>query len=124
MNSTAPATHDPPLNRTRLGLPASLFRHDRVIRAAAGRWLRKDDQQRDHGERRYHQQLVIVDVSNHLRLLRNHCIQRGASGGRNWIPELRDDRICKGLERGEHVLHLTAEIGRDSSLGVDPNDAG
>src|SRR5258705_13775643 len=35
-------------------------------------------------------------------------------------PGLADD----GFECGEHVLRLPAEIGRESSLGVDPNDAG
>jgi Protein of unknown function (DUF2924) len=35
---------------------------------------------RDHDERRDHQQLVIVDVSNDLRLLRDHGVECGASG--------------------------------------------
>jgi Protein of unknown function (DUF2924) len=37
---------------------------------------------RDHDERRDHQQLVIVDVINDLRLLRDHGVECGASGAR------------------------------------------
>jgi hypothetical protein len=40
-----------------------------VIRAATGRLL-EDDEQRDHNERRNHQQFEIVDVRNDLGLPR------------------------------------------------------
>jgi hypothetical protein len=44
--------------------------------------------QRDHRKRRDHQQLIIVDVSNDLRLLRDHGVELGAPGGGRGIPEL------------------------------------
>ena len=51
-----------------------------MIRADASRFL-EDDEQRDHGKRRDHQQLVIIDVSDDLRLLRDHAVKCGAAGG-------------------------------------------
>ena len=57
--------------------------------ATVGR-LPEDDKQRDRGERRDHQQLVVVDIGNDLRLLRDHGVERGAAGGGQRVPELRD----------------------------------
>jgi len=56
----------------------ALFHHDRVIRAAPAGRLLEDDEQREHGERRDHQQLVVVYVSDDLRLLGDDGIERGA----------------------------------------------
>jgi hypothetical protein len=46
--------------------------------------------QRDHDERRDHQHLVIVDVSNDLRLPRDHGVECGACGG--WWTDSRTAR--------------------------------
>src|SRR5712671_5505358 len=67
------------------------FHGDRVIPTAAGRLL-EDEEQRDHGERRDHQQLEIIDICNDLGLRRDHGIEGGASAIRGRIPELRDGR--------------------------------
>jgi hypothetical protein len=72
-----------------------LFNDERVILTApAGRPL-ENDEKRDHGERRDHQQLEIVDVSNDLRLVRDHRVECGASGGGERIPELLDHRVLE-----------------------------
>jgi hypothetical protein len=48
---------------------SSLFRDERMIRTAAGGRPLEHDEERNHEERRDHQQLVIIDVSNDLGLL-------------------------------------------------------
>jgi hypothetical protein len=77
-----------------------------VIRAAAWRFL-EDHEQRDHGKCRDHQQLIIVDVSDDLRLLRDHSIECGAAGSRQGIPELCDRRI---LERAVHCRDVLRDL--------------
>ena len=54
------------------------FHCERVIITAAVR-LPEDDKQRDHGECRDHQQLVIINIGNDLRLLRDHGVECGAT---------------------------------------------
>jgi hypothetical protein len=85
-------------------LQMSFYRDRMVLAAAVGRLL-EDDEQRDHGERRDHQQFVIIDVCNDLRLLRDHGIECGASGGGKRIPELCDGWIGEVSVYGGDVLH-------------------
>ena len=77
-----------------------------MIRADASRFL-EDDEQRDHGKRRDHQQLVIIDVSDDLRLLRDHAVKCGAAGGGEGIPKLCDRRI---LERAVHCRDVLRDL--------------
>jgi hypothetical protein len=71
------------------------FNDERVILTApAGRPL-KNDEKRDHGERRDHQQLEIIDVRNNLRLPRDHGVECRASGIGSGIPELLDHRVLE-----------------------------
>jgi hypothetical protein len=63
-----------------------------ILTAAVGR-LPEDDEQRDYGECRDHQQLVIINVGDDLRLLRDHGVECGATGGGERIPELCDGWI-------------------------------
>ena len=53
----------------------SSFHSQRMTSTAAGGRPLENDEQRNDDKRRDHQQLVIVDVGNDLRLLRNHGIQ-------------------------------------------------
>ena len=68
----------------------------------------EDDEQRDHGERRDHQQLVVVDVGDDLRLPRDDGIERGASGRGQRIPELCDRGI---IERAGHCRDILRDVG-------------
>ena len=62
-----------------------------VLRARMGGLL-EDGEQRDHGERCDHQQFVVVDVGDDLRLLRNHGVERRPPSFAGGIPELCDGR--------------------------------
>jgi hypothetical protein len=48
----------------------------------------EDDQQRDYGDRRKHQQLVIVDIRDDLRLLSDQGVERRPPGSGDRIEEL------------------------------------
>ncbi len=74
-----------------------------MIRTTARRLL-KHEKQRDHGKRRDHQQLVIVDVSNDLRLLRDHGVERGTASGGQRIPELCDRWALQRPVQRRYVL--------------------
>jgi hypothetical protein len=93
-----------------------------------GRFL-KHQKQWDHGKRRDHQQLVIVDVSNDLRLLRDHGIERGAARGGQWIPKLCNGRALeRSIHRGnvlpllvvgranENPISITFRVERNSAM--------
>ena len=58
----------------------------------------EDYQQRQHGDRCDHQQFVIVDIGNHLRLLRDDSVERGATGVLT-LDELLIDPIVQLLMR-------------------------
>src|SRR6202050_4374259 len=73
--------------------------------AAPGSRLREDDEQGQHGDHRDHQKLVVVDVSNDLRLLRDHGVESGASGCGERRPELPDAWIVECPVDGCDVLH-------------------
>jgi len=75
------------------------FPQDRVTAAVAGGPL-KDDEKRDDDQRGDHQQLVIVDIGDDLRLLRDH----GIDGGGERIPELGNGRVLKDSIDGRDVL--------------------
>ena len=53
-------------------------------------------------------QLVIVDVSNDLRLLRDYGVERGAASGGQGIPELSDRWA---LERPVHPRDVLRDVG-------------
>ena len=72
--------------------------------AATGSLL-EDDEQREHGQRRDHQQLVVVDVRDDLRLTRNERVEGGTAGGCNGIQELRDRRLLEGAIDRADVCH-------------------
>src|SRR6202042_558713 len=82
-------SHDALLVRfkIRVGLLDEMsFQFQRVLLIAAVRRSLENDEQWDHEERRDHQQLVIVDVGDDLRLLRDHGVATGASGCGDRIP--------------------------------------
>ena len=100
-----------------------------ILAAPAGRAL-EDNEQRDHGERRDHQQLVIVDIGNDLRLLRDRGVERGASGCGEWIPKTRDAWVGENPIDGSDVLHDVGVVNlrvlyqqavhhRDADAGAD-----
>src|SRR5579875_911212 len=51
--------------------------------------LPEHDKQRNNGERRKHQELVVVDIGDDLGLLRDQRVQRRASGIGQRIQESR-----------------------------------
>ena len=71
-------------------------------------------QQRQHGERRDHQKLIIVDIGDDLRLLGDDCVECGAAGGGQRIPEMRDVGVFQGAIDRCYVLRDVGVIG----LGV------
>jgi len=76
-----------------------------LIRAATCGRLLEDDEQRDHGEGRDHQQLVIVDIGNDLRLPRVTMASSAARpAGGNRIPEPCDHRVIELPIDGRDVL--------------------
>jgi hypothetical protein len=50
---------------------------------AAACWLREEQKQRKHSDVHDQQQLVVMDVSNDLRLLRNNRVERSRSRERD-----------------------------------------
>src|ERR1700730_9695415 len=111
--------------------PATLqmsFHRDRMTLIAAVGRLLEDDEQRDHSERRDHQQFVIVDVGDDLRLLRDHGVECGASGGCKRIPELCDGWIGEDSVHGGDVLHdfgvVHLRVARQQSVNYRDADTG
>src|SRR5215471_11347975 len=72
--------------------PTSFHRYDMTGTVRCARLL-EDEDQRKRRERRDHQQLVIVDIGDDLRLTRDQGVKRGASCGANRVQELRDRRM-------------------------------
>src|SRR4051794_13164999 len=81
----------------------SVHREGVILTATMGRWL-EDDEKGDHDERRDHQQLVIVDVSDDLRLASDHGVECGTSGGSERTPKPRYHRILEHPVDGSNVL--------------------
>ena len=84
------------------------FHDERVVLAGTVGRLLEDDEQRDHDERRDHQQLEIVDIGDDLRLPRDHGIERGATCVGKWIPELCDGRA---FEHPVHSCDVRNDVG-------------
>jgi hypothetical protein len=99
--------------------PATSFHDDRVIVTAAGR-LFEDQEQRDHGEGRDHQQLEIIDMRNDLGLRRDHGIEGGASNPTSvaFAIEIRSRMAARpGSKRHDRFpLRETAHYAREKAL--------
>jgi hypothetical protein len=76
-----------------------------MIRALAASRRAESDEQRNHGDRRNHQKLVVVDVSDDLRLPGNRGIERRPAGRGNGIREL-----CVGLSNDRLTAVTCAAI--------------
>ena len=75
----------------------SSFRNQRVVGASPDRRrLLEHDEQRDHGECGDHQELIVVDVGDDLRLRGHDRIKGSPPGGGDRIPELHDGRVLEG----------------------------
>jgi len=77
------------------------------MRAAAGPHL-EHDKQENGGDGGDHQQLVVVDIGDDLRLLREQGVERGAACGGEGIQDVRDGRI---VEAAVHRRHVSRDIG-------------
>ena len=91
----------------------------RMIRIAVRRLL-EHDQQGKYGKYRDHQQLIIVDVGDDLRLLRDHGVERSTSGGIERVPEAHDHRALERTIYGGNVLHdvgmIDLRVARQQSI--------
>jgi hypothetical protein len=103
-----------------------------MIRRNAARRLRKDNEQRNHRERCDHQQLVIVNIGNDLRLPRNNRIQCSASGSTERVSKLCNRRVLKptinrrDVRRDLGVIHLRIprqQTVHDRNADARPNIA-
>lgn len=76
----------------------------------------ENDEQRKQGQRSDQQQLVIINISDDLRLLCDQGIERRSAGGSKWAQERRNARILEGaIDRGDvcrDVSMVDLGIGR------------
>jgi coproporphyrinogen III oxidase len=78
-----------------------------ILAIPAWRLLEKEDQ-REREERQNHQQFEVVDVSNDLRLQCDGSVERGAPGGGERTPQMRDGRVFEqAVDRGD----VTGDFG-------------
>src|SRR5271154_6870461 len=70
-------------------LESSSFDQGVIRSVAAGRLLEEEDQ-REGEERQNHQQFEVVDVGDDLGLQCDGGVERGASGGGERTPQMRD----------------------------------
>ncbi len=89
--------------------------HDSCMSWRPARFF-ENDEQRKQGQRSNQQHLVIVNISNDLRLLRDQGVERRSAGGGKWAQEWRNARILEGaIDRGDvcrDVSMVDLGIGR------------
>jgi hypothetical protein len=82
-------------------LESSLFDHGVIRAVRAGRLLEEEDQ-RERQERQNHQQFEVVDVSDDLGLQCDGGVERGAPGGGERTPQMRDGWVSEqAVDRGD-----------------------
>jgi hypothetical protein len=103
------------------------FHDQRLIHTATRARPFEEDEQRKDGERGDHQQFVIVNISDDLRLLRDHGIEPRSPAGRCRIPGLRDrGAIEEPIDGGDvlndlRVVHLrVADRARSAPTTARP----
>jgi hypothetical protein len=73
----------------------------------------EDEEQRNQGERGDHQELVVIDVSNDLCLLRDQSVERRPPGSGKGAQELRSGGTLEcAIDCGDVRLGTVSDVTR------------
>jgi DNA-binding transcriptional LysR family regulator len=96
------------------------FERHRVCRGSVAPRTLEEKKPRGYGQRRDHQERVVVDVSDDLRLPSDDAVKRGAAGLRKRTPVLRNRCI---FEHPVDGIHVDGD-GRMIDLGIAGQERG